>query len=244
MSSRGDIILLVDFDNLELNGISPSAIVEASVSQVIDIEEMPGRDLRVLLRLYGGWYRRYEQTDQRQRASQIYSPLQFSLRKVRDRIVRSRVEFADSMVFDSSDGITHTVVSRSRQPRSKKKPQAPSCSRDDCALKDVRKWMRKGKACTVSGCCHEFGEQFVRDEQKQVDTHLASDLIWLAALGGRAGSSIILCSDDVDFIPPLATAASALREGVGLHCGISKSASEYIYEKAKLAGVNVFEVES
>jgi hypothetical protein len=86
--------------------------------------------------------------------------------------------------------------------------------------------MRNQRACFKPECPRSFADHFARREQKQVDVHIAVDLMTLAECNDLC-RHIAIASDDTDLLPAIAAAGArlaanrtltALRFSAGTRC--------------------------
>lgn len=202
-------ILLLDHDNIDFDRISVRGLLELW----IDADPMLQQTAAVLrLRAYGGWFVESISSDARHRAAEFYMEAAPSLFKYQGRYYSVAFEFADSLVGasalvgPSSVRIANTVVRRASAPTVRVIPGAPGCPESDCQLRATRRWIRNNRACTRAACPKPFAACFERVEQKQVDVHLAVDLMaYLSAPNGQVG----LVTDDADILPALAAVAAS-----------------------------------
>ncbi len=138
--------------------------------------------------------------------------------KVAGRYCRIQFEFADKLLVPPALtkaamplAITHTVAVRASAETVVARSGVPLCPESDCQLRSVRKWIKRKRACTRDACPLEFKDQFERHQQKQVDVHLATDILTWAYTWDRA-CHLAVASDDVDLLPALG-AAALVRKG-------------------------------
>jgi hypothetical protein len=134
-----------------------------------------------------------------------------SLVKIGLSYLRIRFEFADALLQHALDGqqiaVQGTVLSRASAQTTIPIANAQFvCREPECEIKRVRRWIKNKKACFRKDCKKQFSDFWTRTEQKQVDTHLTSDL--LTARYADEYDALVLVSDDLDFVPAMATAAS------------------------------------
>jgi hypothetical protein len=207
--SCNDFILLIDHYNLPFSNVTPRSIIETWIARVVDTSS--ANIVQVKVRAYGGWFIGSTASDGRFRASEYYQNNCPSLFKIKNSYCRVSFEFADNLIPLAQSSITcpaieNTLVIRKSTQQIKFRPDAPLCNEPDCELRTVRRWLRKRRACFRQSCPHVFSDHFIREEQKQVDVHLAVDLLQLA-MNGSLQRHIALATDDNDFLPALAAAA-------------------------------------
>jgi uncharacterized LabA/DUF88 family protein len=133
-----------------------------------------------------------------------------SLFKYAGRIVRLSFEFADKLlsangepsVADDHPFITHTVATRNTPLYLTKHPDVAPCVIDECEISKVKKWIKKRRACILPSCPHAFDRYFGRTEQKQVDVHLAVDLV-IRATTVAVAEHVVVASEDWDLLPAI-----------------------------------------
>lgn len=207
-------LLLLDHDNIPFGKVSLRRILEIWLGALPD-DAVPSGTISVLLRAYGGWYRQTHTSDARFKASEFYQDECPSLIKVAERYCRIHFEFADKLLSPPTSekraptlAITHTVAVRASAESVVPRVGVPACKESDCELSAVKKWIKRKRACTRSACPLEFKDQFERHQQKQVDVHLATDILtWAYTWNGAC--PLAVASDDVDLLPALGAAAFA-----------------------------------
>jgi hypothetical protein len=177
-----------------------------------------GSVVSVKVRAYGGWFNGHAVSNSRYKAAQFYQALLPAAFSTSGYLCRSTFEFADFLAPDLNANnrvpISHTVVRRERPFSVSPRIPRLACDDPECALNQVFKWLRKAKACFKPSCQHNFSEAFDRLEQKQVDVHMALDLVFLAErITGL--DHIILFSDDLDLIPAIVSAKRRMGERAG-----------------------------
>lgn len=168
---------------------------------------------RVLVRAYGGWFQDISTSPGRFPALRHYQDTCPSTWKHDDTLFQMRFQFAEEVAVLDADSnvslrITHTIATRDRA-QTLKPHSGIVCHHSNCELPPLRKWIRKKRACTAPTCPHSFSAFFNRTEQKQVDVHLATDILLL----GQSGlyKDIVIVSDDIDFTPALLAASATNR---------------------------------
>lgn len=202
--------ILVDHDNF--SDVPPAEVITSWVHSCREtLLTRSGRIANVVFRAYGGWFRDQFATEARYAAANYYQQQCPALLKAYGLLVRVHFEFADRLILAShaDPHITHTVSIRRSKPRASSKLD---CQNARCQLKDVQRWMGNSRACTEASCAHRYIDYFERNEQKQVDVHIATDLLSLAS--SSSDSCICLVSDDVDFSPALL--AASIHNGANL----------------------------
>ncbi len=206
--TEDDLLILVDYANIDFEKVAPNQLVSASV-EALGLAN-GNSQLNVAVRSYGGWYDGGASSEERYSAQRIHAdwPAYFALR---DTVVRVRTSFAEHVLQDEivqrqPARVTHTVVERRGKPRPRSRKRDHECG-EDCKLKGIRKWFRKKYACPAKECDVIWSQAFFRREQKQVDVHIAVDLL-AACFSGR-WPAIAVVSDDLDMVPGLLAASGA-----------------------------------
>lgn len=162
------------------------------------------------VRAYGGWFTGSVSTSARAQAATRYADVCPSVIRLENTYMKFRFSFADQLLtpaLASPPKITHTIVVRDREQHLA--PKEVVCNESGCELSTLKRWVRKRRACPAQGCPNSFSDAFRRTEQKQVDVHLATDLLLLFT-EPRDYDHVIVASDDIDFMPAaLAAVASA-----------------------------------
>lgn len=199
------VVILIDHDNIELAS-SPRRIVAAALGAIPAVAD----GVSVTLRAYGGWFDGSSPTDARFGALVLYQDLCPTLIQSERGLVKVAFEFADELALSRFQSqrieIRHTVALRRSADRLMAQGKKDLCGEVDCKLTSVRSWARKGKACFSSLCPHPFEAVFQRRQQKQVDVHLAVDLLWFVSTCDPE-TAIILASDDTDLLPAVLQAS-------------------------------------
>lgn len=200
-----DLLILVDHANIRLDRQRIRSLIDFWASLA------PPRPVsHALVRLYGGWFDDVRATDARHEALEAYSTSSPAVHRLASTVCRTTLQFADGLAAsDLAPTITHTVARRRMAPRFSRALPAPECQHVKCGLKETRRWTKRATACTNRDCLHQFGDMHLLREQKQVDTHLAVDIIAYHA-HMRDTQTLAVCSGDWDMIPPLLVAASAV----------------------------------
>jgi hypothetical protein len=206
-------ILLLDHDNIPYEQVSLDQIIRSWLDSFCN--RLPDSGIiSMKVRAYGGWYEEDYSSAARYHASEFYQnmcPSSFFYGKY---ICRLSFEFADYLALpfgnderaDSAIRITHTVARRASAPNIKMLSQVTPCLEEGCQLRTVRTWVRRKRACTKQGCPHSFSNYFQRLEQKQVDVHMAVDLLTYVAKE-QEGCHVAIASDDQDLLPAVAASA-------------------------------------
>jgi hypothetical protein len=199
----------VDHDNVQFDRVNVGSVVGQWLSAIAD--ELPSAPiLNVYARAYGGWWNGDTASDSRYRAAEFYQAVFPSVLRVAGRFVRLRFAFADYLIADQAGvRITHTVVSRASAQSVGIRSSYLPCPEIGCQLSAIRTWVRRRRACPKSGCPRRFEECFERREQKQVDTHLATDFLTIAS-GRFEARHVAVVSDDADLLPAVLNGAATM----------------------------------
>lgn len=210
-AASAQFVLLVDHDNIPLSDMPLDRIVTRWVQSIGADHTLPAV-ISVHIRAYGGWFSEERATQARYRAVEYYQEFCPALFRLDKHFCRLSFQFADflanpsSLLSSGDTRISHTMAERSSVPRCKPRKNADPCDQQDCELAGVRKWLKGKHACTRNACPRSFGEHFVRLEQKQVDVHLAVDLIRCS--NGKPAIFLGIASDDADLLPAVASTAA------------------------------------
>jgi uncharacterized LabA/DUF88 family protein len=209
-------LFLVDHDNIpHADGTIKSVLTSWLRNHIVDARRSA---VYVDIRAYGGWFDGLSVTQSRFAAADFYQRTSPTVILHDGVICRMSFQFADTLLAgaaarymaDSAPLIAYTVVTRSSPLYVRTRTSQRDCGETGCELHNVRKWISKRRACHNEKCPHAFGDYFVRTEQKQVDVHLAVDLV-RACLGHF--DHIVLVSEDWDLLPALLGATELCNSG-------------------------------
>jgi uncharacterized LabA/DUF88 family protein len=208
LNSVDRMVMLIDHDNFHPSGVTPTQLVSTWATNVLPTLDVNTGIISVQLRAYGGWFRERSASNSRFSAIQFYNDSCPAILRIQNRYIRISFEFADSLASSQDCGlnVTHTFVTRKAPLRVKPRISPQSCTHPDCKLHDVRRWLRGRKACWNKDCPHSFENMFEREEQKQVDVHIAVDLLHYSYQAVIPTHIAVVC-DDTDVLPALAAAA-------------------------------------
>lgn len=210
------LYLLIDHDNIPWAGVTVERLVRLALDALMD--KMPAGLVDVTIRAYGGWFDGNLPTLSRERASAFYQEECPSLIEHGSMRARIAFEFADELLAGTADSTRVRIRNTYQRRRSKQTAvpdkSAPICADPHCELKSIRRWLKKNSACSKSGCAYNFQDFYVRPEQKQVDIHLALDLMTICQ--GHMSLGVAVATDDVDLIPAIA-AATINKTSVVIH---------------------------
>jgi hypothetical protein len=235
-------ILLIDHDNIPLQEVGLATLItqwlkySPSDSQESGIQEL-------LVRSYGGWWREDRQSTSRFSAGPRYADLCPALMRVNGCYWRVRFEFADHLLaFDGeqSPAITHTFALRPA-PQLCLATEGKGCEEQDCEARKLRKWVMRRRGCTRKACPRAFGDIWQKPEQKQVDIHIAADLLHLSLLAGSR-RYVALVSDDIDFIPAILAFTKNIGERRSLTWIRCNRDSSYLDEELNNRGITIMKV--
>jgi uncharacterized LabA/DUF88 family protein len=229
-----NFIVLLDHLNAELNNLGALEIFRPWVL-AISKPEVP-TVLSVHVRSYGGWFSGVNTTTERQTISAQVQERWPSVLKVDHVFIRNNFQFADQLLSDKTQDITHTTSTRQKPIRFSTTDKATACPNSQCEVKKIKKWMKDANGCTLSGCALSYFDCFVRSEQKQVDIHLATDLLSLA-FQSEEDTEVLIVSDDVDMTPAILVAASASKSSTSI--SVFRSNQKPLYADSKLSSLGV-----
>jgi hypothetical protein len=241
------LTLLVDHDNVPFSRITIRHIIESWIDDLSGILS-PRQNIVAVVRAYGGWYDGVTASESRYRAAEFYQTDCPAAFLYAGRICRITFEFADRLLpckTDSADHrvrITHTVASRSAAQMFGRRMDALACEEVDCELQAVRRWLTKRRACTRAACPQAFADQFHRKEQKQVDVHLAVDVITRAETMVD-GEHLALASDDWDMLPALAATTGRLAPRVTVTAIRCSTTSTYLDHDLRQRGIRILAID-
>jgi uncharacterized LabA/DUF88 family protein len=200
------IMILIDHENIDLARTNPKALATAALRAIPEVAD----GVYVTLRAYGGWFEGASPTDSRFHALRSYQDLCPTLIQTDRGLVRIAFEFADELAMTrftaQTIDVRHTVTVRHTPDRIMACQRNRECSEVDCKIRAVHKWTRKKTACFSATCPPPFEAFFQRQQQKQVDVHLAVDLVWFASTIDQ-DTMIVIASDDMDILPALLQAS-------------------------------------
>jgi hypothetical protein len=199
--------ILVDYDNI------PRTHSDKGIIYIIDkilnaLGPLPftGSD-RTNAKLYGGWY---EDRTLSRRAQDLvvaihsHFPCNMMIHNSQgSAISRVSVELALSLEIEPTKHLWYTYRRR-RFPNGVncRHPHDLGCQNPECPLLTLSQLLSAGH-CPHPGCSIRAEKALFRDEQKLVDSMLASDLIHMAQ---RGETDICVVTSDDDFWPPIRTA--------------------------------------
>jgi len=207
--------LLVDHSNILHSRTTISDVITAWLKEILlsGSEHPPLSD--IIVRAYGGWNDQGYDSDERFDALTYYQSKLESLITLDGLYFRIRFSIADRLLGASDIHRFEYTVGLRATPDYFLINDAV-CKEPDCQLPSIRRWIRKRRACTKKDCPNSFGEIFSRRQQKQVDTHLAVDL--LHAMSSQHKSKHIgIVTADLDLVPALFSSLA------------SKSANKFLY---------------
>ncbi len=230
------LVGLVDHKNLLDNGHTLKQLVHTVTASIQSLQA----PVYFTLRAYGGWYSGNSITDERYEAITYYQDYCPTVLKTEAGLVRLSLQFADELAVSQERKakvpITHTVNVRGSSEIKITKSLTDKCHASGCELTEVRKWVRKKTACGASHCGHQFSDFFQRQEQKQVDVHLALDLVWLAARES-SDTAIVVVSDDIDILPAIIQASLQNPKRLLLH--VRSATRRPTYQDALLSDLGI-----
>ncbi|UTC67847.1 MULTISPECIES: NYN domain-containing protein [unclassified Treponema] len=183
-------IVLVDFDNIDYSLRTDLHLLEnrlfSAVSKIQKYDE-------INLRFYGGWD--YQKKVSRSAAS--ISPWIHSFPHVINHTVLN-AEIARSLAFEKVN-LPFTYRCRKKRINIQVDTSQICVSNNTCDLFRINQ-IFANKKCSKLGCNKLLNEAFLINEQKLVDTMIATDLHYFSTL---YKDHIFLVSSDDDFVPPI-----------------------------------------
>ena len=210
---------LIDHDNVASHLPRLSAVLSTWAGEIAHEFRLPTVG-DITVRTYGGWWREELASEARFSATQLYPEHCPALIRTTGHYWRVRFEFADSLLLPRGvrcnvPDIKHTVIGRPAPPLSISKALGGTCGEPNCEITRCRRWIFQRRGCTRNACPQMFSQVWVRTEQKQVDTHLAVDLMQLCCFW-HENVHVALISDDVDFLPALVASSVTTRSAESL----------------------------
>lgn len=224
--------VLVDFDNFFPDALGSREEMQQAIGRMIDcvLERRP-TITDIAVRFYGGWH---EDGILTKRASELLSLVgartSSTSHPIQTGVLRASVELATHLAAVPGLLWAHTVRSRRGLPRLRiaETPRPDGCvSGDACPIDLVQRMSRRsGRQCHVDGCEVDNHTAFLIREQKLVDTLLSCDCMTYA----EYASLVLVLSDDLDVLPGVVLAASAVRAPAEIALVRRNAASEGIYD--------------
>lgn len=247
--STPDLILILDYDNIDRSAAPPKLLLAQWLDRLCRAGCLPSRrTLTLVVRAYGGWYAGFETSSARFEAAAGYAQAWPSILASNGVFCRVRFQFADRLLLPSADvggterpcpAITHTVARRLALPRLVF--SLANCTDPDCELRRIRRWLRKKRGCTKSGCEKTYENVCAAKEQKQVDVHMATDLLLVSSTHEVA--AIGVASDDTDLLPAVAASAVLLRQSTTHLCHLrTDDNTRYIDTELRELGVQLITI--
>lgn len=203
-------VILVDHSNIESANLDTANAISEWFSIWADGASTSNGLTDILIRLYGGWFEELAFSPDRLRAIETAAKYWPELVSAENSHGRIHLEFSDHLLIRGTPRISHTLVPRNGPLRIRRTQLASNCQTARCAARAAFDWLRSNSGCTEPLCPNSFAECFKPLEQKQVDIHLAQDLSELSR-GFNHTTSVVLFSEDRDFIPALISAAHNVR---------------------------------
>lgn len=195
------VIVLVDFDNVDplIRGRGLTHVVDRII-QAIPVPVLDAHP-RVTLRLYGGWYINNNYTQLAQRlATDIAAayPQPFTVAGALGPTIVN-VQLALSTLYEPGLPLTHTFRSRASAKGLKcDTSKLISCvAGPSCPLRHIPAFI-SNEECGHNGCQTTPADVLRRNEQKLVDSMIATDLLFLQDQGQ---APVVLVSTDDDMVP-------------------------------------------
>jgi len=210
------LLIIVDYDNIRLEQQRKGLeFIVDSILEALGPDRLAG-ELRVLLRLYGGWY---EGTDETQRSQGLAAEIATAFPKAvviarGEKLVKLivTIELAYSLVVDPRNHLFHTFKRRGA-PRGLhcRMPAEVDCNDPECPGAILYEFIQNGKC---PKCGMKTQELLFRAEQKLVDTMMTADVIHLA---GEREQDVCIVSSDADLWPAVLTALLCGRHVTQVH---------------------------
>lgn len=209
-------MVLLDYANVPSSAFRRGVVdLVRRVLTVLPPEALP-HGLRVVCRIYGGWYEgRGLSKEAQELAGAIRAAFPVTVRlgpPAQGRAVQVSAELARSLRIAPNHDLHHTFRRRSA-PRGLVAHSLPftNCLRPRrCPLEPVHHLLDSG-LCPESSCEVGVSGVFLRAEQKLVDTMLTADLIQISRPGP---SHIVVVTSDDDMWPGIYT---AVNQGAVVH---------------------------
>jgi hypothetical protein len=234
-------LILVDYDNAtkinsfgrKLNQGDIDSINDLLLENIIKIFEkidLPIDELEV--RFYSGWHSLFDS-----RLTDLFKMVSVSLRKVPKRWKRFRVRIqqVQKLAVFPEVPIEGTLRRRPGVPHFKMNASL-DCDISDCPIKLIAKWKRK--ECFHSACEKMFCDIFYYEEQKLVDSHIFSDLIFFSTQ--NIYNCISIYSADDDMVP-----AAIHAKTISMFCEINIIRNRRLSHYDSLlqgSGINIYTV--
>lgn len=208
-------LLLIDHDNITWTDISIELLITKWIGTAAAEHANLAQTIQLSIRAYGGWFAGETASESRFEAATFYQSTCPVVLKMGSTYVRTRFEFADTLLpIEGAEGaavaIRNTYVTRASRQVLRRRRGVSLCGAQHCQLKRLKKWISRKTACTSEQCANQYSDYYFTEEQKQVDIHLAVDL--LRAMQMEANRLHIgIASDDNDLLPAIAAAASNTR---------------------------------
>ncbi|MFK8056623.1 MAG: hypothetical protein AB8F78_10925 [Saprospiraceae bacterium] len=208
-----DTVTIVDFDNLakpQSDVAESERVISGLIDNLVSRLAWSEGENTLLIRLYGGWYEDDFTISRRGSiVMQALSEYRGEILVDNELIIRIKIEIAGSLATERNVKIRNTYVQKEGMKNLRVKPGFNSeCSHSNqiCPAKFIKKLSASALTeCMVEGCSSINSEIFIQYGQKQVDTHMASDIL-IYSLKDDAISRIVVITADVDIIPPVASA--------------------------------------
>jgi hypothetical protein len=242
------LFLLIDHANIPYDKISLSGAIDRWIERLSKSIGLP-HALNLRVKAYGGWFAGEAASSERYNAAAFYQQAVPTAINAHGHLCRIWFEFADTMEAlapgdrNAPFAVRNTVVARMRMLSVGRKASAPKCQEATCKIREVQKWLHRDRACTSPTCPHSFSTFFERLEQKQVDVHLATDLL-LLALGGGEIEHLAVLSDDVDFVPSLVAARRYAKKVLSVFLIRCNSCPDQVRDTMRAEQIDVLEVPS
>lgn len=233
-----NIAILIDFDNLfyhDLSLVDNVSGLQHEINNIINIAYSINFNLNNFhIRFYGGWMEKGILTNYASRLLTTIENLDYFpfFNELTKKVVHGQVELATHLVAVSDFEWQNTRKTKLGIPnlRLVNSGLPPGCKRtsDTCPVRILHRFSKKpSRECPVPGCNIKNEEAFMVVEQKMVDTMLACDIMEISNNSNYSG--LIVASDDMDLLPPLAQAIRGQGRTVQDIVLVKKSQSTQLY---------------
>jgi len=205
---NNSLYVLIDFDNhyrrslTSINRVKTE--IKFDVNNIVNYFYEEYTFEKVIIRLYGGWYKGSTLTKRASELAGIIPSLNQSFSGViAKNKVNIKIELATALVAIPNE-IWDNTLKEKKGIRNLRviKDTDTECS-GSCPAKAIKKYTRK-KSSTCNICSASNSMVLGFFEQKMVDTMLSSDLLYISQTG--VDSVCLVLSEDIDFFPAIALA--------------------------------------
>jgi hypothetical protein len=183
-------MVLVDFDNIDYSLRTDLSALENRLFKTITLRQQYDE---IYFRLYGGW----DYKSRMSYSAQTIAPWIYTFPHAIDRTLLV-AEMIKALAFENIE-LPYTFRRRSKNIDFDIDISQICVQNNSCDLFRMHQIL-KNKKCSKPGCAKFFNQAFLINEQKLVDTMIATDLHYFSSL---SNIDIFLVSSDDDFIPPI-----------------------------------------